>query len=143
MNSISITYQLRFNCKLIIFLTLNMIETKTNKIMRIGDKIEVNKIVCRELDVDDLVKLLTYNKTIFWSWGSHAFVNLGNKGLRFKVNGHHHKGHVYIVLNGSDLFDVYYTTIRGTIKDIHTDLYFDVLVETIDNKIERIEKYVM
>jgi hypothetical protein len=110
--------------------------------MKIGDKIEERKIICREINVNDLVALLRQDISIYWSWGTNKLVNLANKGLRFTVNGHHHKGYVYIVLNGSDLFDVYYTTSRNTIKHIETDIYFDELVKRIDNKIERIEEYV-
>lgn len=105
--------------------------------MNIGEKIEVRKVVCRELNVNELMSLLRSNITVFWSWGSHAYFNLMNKGFRMAVNGRHHKGHVYIVLNGMDLFDVYYTTLKGTIKDIQTDIYFDTLVECIDTKIEK------
>jgi hypothetical protein len=60
------------------------------------------------------------------------------------VRGHHHKGHVYIFLNGLDLFDVYLTNSKGIIKD-RTDeqgIYNDQLVEWIDEKIERIPDYV-
>jgi hypothetical protein len=59
-----------------------------------------------------------------------------------RVSGHHHKGHVYIFVNGSDLFDVYLTTLQGTIKTIGTDLYFDQLAEWIDERVERIPDYV-
>jgi len=59
------------------------------------------------------------------------------------VSGHHHKGHVYIFVNGMDLFDVYLTTNRGTIvhKSGDMGLYFDQLVEWIDEKVERIPEY--
>ena len=109
--------------------------------MKIGEKIVVKDIVCREVNPHELLQLLQVDVQVFWSWGAHAFVNLYGKGLRMKVNGHHHKGHVYIVLNGMDLFDVYYTTTKGTIVDIQIGLYFDMLVQAIDNKIERIKEY--
>ena len=62
------------------------------------------------------------------------FTNYKNKVLRFKVNGHHHKGHVYVAVNGSDLYDVYLTTTRGNIvkeiKDIFPNkmLFEDILI---------------
>ena len=65
------------------------------------------------------------------------------KGCRdLNVQGHHHKGHVYIFVNGSDLFDVYLTTTQGTIKMKIEGLYFDQLVEWIDEKVEKIPDYI-
>ena len=110
--------------------------------MKIGEKIDVKKIVCRELNVLELVQLLKQDISVYWSWGTHALVNLYNKGLRMMVHGHHHKGHVYIVLNGMDLFDVYYTTSKGKIVDIDTGIYNDMLVNVIDKRIEKIDEYV-
>jgi hypothetical protein len=109
--------------------------------MEKGEKIDLAKIVCRELNVIELVRLLKQDISVYWSWGAHALRNIENKGLRMKVNGHHHKGHVYIVLNGMDLFDVYYTTTKGTIVDSDIGIYFDMLVQAIDNRIERIPEY--
>ncbi len=111
--------------------------------MQVGEKINVKQVSCREVEANYILKILRSNMNIFWSWGSRSFVNLNGKGLRLTVSGHHHKGHVYIVLNGTDLFDVYYCSNRGTIKDVHTDLYFDQLVEVMDNKIERIAAYTL
>jgi hypothetical protein len=112
----------------------------------IGEKIDFQEITkrCRELYVDQLMAYLRADINVFWSWGAHAFTvdsKRNTKMFRMQVSGHHHKGHVYIFLNGSDLFDVYLTSSQGTIKDIVTDLYFDQLVEAIDNRIERIPDY--
>ena len=101
----------------------------------------------RTQNVQETVKLLQSSGGIFWSWGSHAFraeVNNGDytKYFRMAVSGHHHKGHVWIILNGIDLFDVYFTSRQGTIKDIKTDLYFDMLVDCIDKYVEYIPEYV-
>lgn len=62
--------------------------------------------------------------------------------LRFRVNGHHHKGHVYLAVNGSDLFDIYLTSVRGNVKTVITDVFIDCLVDVIDNEVERIPAYV-
>jgi len=100
------------------------------------------------MNFDELISLLKNDIRIFWSWGvpSKSFVvdkiNYPTM-VRFTVNGHHHKGHVYIFLNGSDLFDVFLTTSQGKIKN-RTDemgLYFDQLVEWIDEMVERIPEY--
>lgn len=73
---------------------------------------------------------------VFWSWGSHALTNLNGKGLRMTVSGFRHKGHVYILLNGADLFDVILTTNRGTVKQVFTDIYLDQLLELVDDAVE-------
>ena len=99
---------------------------------------------CREINPKELISLLQSNRNIFWSWGAHNFIVDRMKSprmFRMLVNGHHHKGHVYIFLNGLDLFDVYYTSNRGTIKKISKDLYFDMLVNDIDTTIKKISAY--
>jgi hypothetical protein len=58
------------------------------------------------------------------------------------VQGHHHKGHVYLVVNGSDLFDAYLTTSKGTIKSIEKDIHIEDFIDRLDVKIERIDNYV-
>jgi hypothetical protein len=114
---------------------------------KINEKINIPEITkgCRNLDVNELMQLLRSDIAKFWSWGSHAYrIDKKNdvRMFRMTVSGHHHKGHVYIFVNGMDLFDVYLTTSQGTIKDTNEEgLYFDMLVDWIDNKIERIPEY--
>lgn len=112
----------------------------------INEKIEPSEIIkgCRELNPKELISLLQRNRNIFWSWGANNFIVDRMKSprmFRMLVRGHLHKGHVYIFLNGLDLFDVYYTSNRGTIKKISTGLYFDMLVNDIDITIEKIKEY--
>lgn len=113
----------------------------------VNEKIDVQAITkgCRNLDPKELMQLLRFDMLKFWSWGSHAFTIDSRKNtrmFRMTVSGHHHKGHVYIFVNGMDLYEVYLTTSRGTIKDKTAEgLYFDQLVEWIDDKIERIPEY--
>ena len=115
---------------------------------QVGEKIQIEQITksCRSLNVQELMQLLMLNMSMFWSWGvqrTKVVDNTANpKMLRLTVNGRHHKGHVYIFVNGMDLFDVYLTSRQGTIKVIQTDLYFDQLANWIDEKIERIPEYV-
>jgi len=109
-------------------------------------KIDIFEIVkgCRTINLNELISLLQMNQSIFWSWGAHAFTVDNKKDpkmFRMKVNGHHHKGHVYIFVNGMDLFDVYLTTTKGNIVKKFTDIYFDQLVEMIDNAIEKVKEY--
>lgn len=116
-----------------------------------GEKIEIAEIIksCREMNPNELMQLLQMDKPKFWSWGATAFKvdNMRKpRMLRFKSNGYKHKGHVYIFVNGSDLFDVYLTTTQGTIVEIsdnsHGGLYFDMLVDWIDTRIEKQDDYV-
>jgi hypothetical protein len=79
---------------------------------------------------------------LVWSWGAHGWTNIENKCLRFKVRGHHFKGYVHIIVNGLDLFDVFYVSTHGNIKDVSKDVYIEDLVDTIDIKVERIPEYV-
>ena len=82
-----------------------------------------------------------------WSWGFKNAIAYNDKSkltyaLRFTVNGMLFKGHVYIVLNGGDLYDIYYCSNRGNIKMIDTDIFCEDLTDVIDRKVERIKEYV-
>lgn len=74
------------------------------------------------------------------TWGAHAWT-ASNYCLRFMVQGHHHKGHVYLAVNGSDLFDAYLTTSKGTIEHIEKDIHIEDLIDRLDKKIEYIDAY--
>jgi hypothetical protein len=114
---------------------------------QIGEQIEIKKMVCREFDVNELMSLLKSKIFVFFSWGCERFTvdkTKGTKMLCFKVNGYKHTGFVYIFLNFLDLFDVVLTDKSGKIVD-RTDemgLYFDQLVDWIDDKVERQPEYV-
>lgn len=112
----------------------------------VGEKIDLEKAVCRTMDIEFLHKVVSQTNRMARSatWGFHnACVTVKDQAYRFTVNGHHHKGHVHIVLNFMDLFDVYYTSNRGTIKKIDKDVYLEDLVDTLDISIERIKDYVV
>lgn len=116
-----------------------------NQLNEIINHKEITKS-CRNVNPNELLALLQSNINVFWSWGAHAFRvdNMNNpKMFRMMVQGHHHKGHVYIFVNGLDLFDVYLTTSKGRIvaKTEDQGLYFDNLVEWIDCKVERVPEY--
>lgn len=99
-------------------------------------------VTVREQDMNGTLAVLRNDFWKFASWGAQAFKNFNNKVMRFKVNGNHHKGHVYVVVNGSDLYDVYLTTTHGNIVKEMIDIYFDELADRIDDSIERIDEYV-
>jgi len=96
----------------------------------------------REFDTRETLQLLQGYQFRFWSWGANGFTNLENKGLLFKVQGHHHKGYVLITLGYDDTYKVHIISTQGNVKDTYEGIYFDMLFETIDNRIERIEEYV-
>jgi hypothetical protein len=106
-------------------------------------KIDINEIAVksRNQDCGQTLKVIQHDRVKFWSWGANAFKNYKNRVLRFTVSGHIHKGHVYIAVNGSDLYDVYLTTSHGNIKKTLNDIYFEDLQDRLDVEIERIAEY--
>lgn len=55
--------------------------------------------------------------------------------LKFKVSGHHHKGHVIVSLNGLDTYDVFICLVRSgkmKIKAKNLGAYFDEFGTWID-----------
>ena len=62
-------------------------------------------------------------------------------GLRFKVQGFKFRGVVEVVYNEvRDLFEVSFI-IRGKVVEVVEDIYFDMLVDVIDNKVEKTSDY--
>ena len=83
-----------------------------------------------------IYSILMSQPTILMSWGfqSPTFIQ---QGLAFFVNGFKHKGLVKITYNdGQDLFDVYLIDETGKIVDTINMVYFDQLVEVIDERVE-------
>jgi hypothetical protein len=95
----------------------------------------------REFDLKETMQVLTYNQSIYWSWGVSKRLNINDKGLLLDVNGNHHKGSILITLAWDDTYCVYVLNNRGKIINEYKDVYFDVLTEVIDNRIERIKEY--
>lgn len=105
--------------------------------------IEVSKPhFCRQFAVAQTLMLLRRYGFKFFSWGAEKYMNLNDYALIFKVHGHHHKGYVLITLNGLDLYDVRLITTTGRIKETIEDVYADMLFDTIDEKVEKIDAYV-
>jgi hypothetical protein len=95
----------------------------------------------RDMDCNEALALLKAYGWGFMSWGPSAFTNCKNKALRFRVNGHHHKGFVYISVNGADLYDYVLTDFNNVVVGEDTDIYFDELFERLDKAIEWIPEY--
>jgi hypothetical protein len=95
----------------------------------------------RSFNLQETLKVLTNNLMIYFSWGVSQKINVDNKGLLLKVNGHFHKSYVFITLSHLDLYDVHIISSHGNILDQYKGIYFDQLVEVIDNRIEKIPDY--
>lgn len=107
--------------------------------MEIGEKINPF-IGCREFNPVEIINVI--RRTIrSWSWGARDWRTIGNKGFRFAVQGHHHKGHVYVSLAYNNTFTLYFTSRQGTIKEIIDNVYIDMLIDTIDKFVEYIPEY--
>ena len=109
---------------------------------QINDKIETDNAKCREFSGQEFLGLLRMNISWFMSWGCQAFkIDSAERTrmFRMKVNGMIHKGHVYVFLNASDLYEIYLTTTRGKIIDRTPEmgLYFDQVNEWLDVRIEK------
>lgn len=87
-----------------------------------------------------IMSILKTQLTVVWSWGFHQPMALEN-GLRFKVSGFKFKGSVEIVYNeGRDLFDVRFIKSNKGVNMIE-GVYFDMLIDTIDDYVERTPDY--
>lgn len=92
-------------------------------------------------DMKNLASLMRYH-TYVLSWGAHAFTNVENKILRFRVQGRLFKGLVWIAPNGLDLFNIYFSTGRRSdngcyrLLDTIKNIYLEDLMEVIDRKVE-------
>ena len=65
-------------------------------------------------NVSETLRVISADVRLPMSWGIHNIVNIENRVLRFNVQGRHHKGHVLIRVNGSDLYDVMLASTHGT-----------------------------
>lgn len=96
----------------------------------------------REFNTQETInQLIFFGKGQLLSWGISRRINIQNKGLILKVNGHHHKGYVLIVLGWDDVYKFHLVNTHGVIKETVENVYFDELFDKIDEKIEKIPEY--
>lgn len=96
----------------------------------------------REFNVKETFDLISkYNTQVYWCWGVEKVVNYYDKGLILLVNGHHHKGVVFIRLSWNDTYSYFLLNKDLSIKLERNEVYFDQLQEMIDKDIEYIEDY--
>ena len=87
-----------------------------------------------------ILQILRSQLMVMWSWGFNSPIAIED-GLRFKVQGFKFRGIVEVLYNeGSDLFDVSFIKAGKVIKTID-GVFFDMLVETIDNYVEKTSDY--
>ena len=87
-----------------------------------------------------IMQILKTQLMVVWSWGFNSPIAIEN-GLRFKVQGFKFKGIVEIRYNeGHDLFDVTFIK-RNKVVATANDIFFDSLVEVIDNFVEKTPNY--
>ena len=88
-----------------------------------------------------IISIFKTNMPVIFSWGFNDPFALEN-GLRFNVNGFKHKGKVEVLYDeGKDLFIVKILTFEDEIIETITRVYFDQLIEIIDNHVELVENY--
>jgi len=89
-----------------------------------------------------IYSILLLNPTILMSWGFTSPIAI-KMGLKFSVSGFLLKGTVQIIYNGgSDLFDLTFNNVDGTVRNSLEGIFFDELVNVIDEQVERVENYI-
>lgn len=96
--------------------------------------------ILSRIGVKYIMSIFKTQLMVVWSWGFNSPMAVKN-GLRFKVQGFKFRGTVEVRYNeGSDLFDVSFIKAGKVIKTID-GVFFDMLVETIDNYVEKTSDY--
>jgi hypothetical protein len=105
----------------------------------------------RDFDVQQTLDLLNLTTFVFWSWGPEEITRVITKGysngklvdqtdrprgLAFTVNGRKFQGWVVITLDWLDVYAVHFLNEDFELLDSCRDVYVDVLVETIDDRVE-------
>lgn len=90
-----------------------------------------------------IMSIFSTQPNVVMSWGVCKFRALqGNTGITFHVQGYKFNGWVKIVYDeGSDLFSVSYLSNQGKIVKEQKGIYFDELVHTIDEEVEKTQDY--
>ena len=100
--------------------------------------------VNRDLEMARYIwSILKTQLTIIMSWGIDLdSIRVVNLGIQFHVQGFKHTGYVKVVLNeGKDLFEVSLLSGNGECVKFLDEVYLDMLVDTIDQAVEKTEDY--
>jgi len=88
-----------------------------------------------------IYSILLTQPIILFSWGFTSPIAI-KMGLKFSVSGFLLKGTVQILYNcGSDSFDLTFYNEDGTVRNSIKGIFFDELVNVIDEQVERVENY--
>ena len=88
-----------------------------------------------------IMLILKSRLSILFSWGPKGFTAIQD-GLIFHVQGYKFNGWVKVVYDeGADLFNVHYLTNKMKEVKEQQGIYFDMLVETIDNTVDKCANY--
>lgn len=87
--------------------------------------------------------ILKTQLTIITSWGiDPGSIKVVNLGIQFHVQGFKHTGYVKVALNeGKDLFEISLLSNDGECVKFLDEVYLDMLVDTIDQAVEKTEDY--
>jgi hypothetical protein len=90
-----------------------------------------------------IYSILKSKQIVMWSWGFHNPIALpNNEGLIFCVNGFKHNGYVKVIYNeGKDLFIIILLDNQNIELKRIEDVYFDSLVDVIDEAVELTSDY--
>ena len=100
--------------------------------------------VNRDLEMARYIwSILKTQLTIIMSWGIDLdSIKVVDLGIQFHVQGFKHTGYVKVALNeGKDLFEVSLLSDDGECVKFLDEVYLDMLVDTIDQVVERTEDY--
>ncbi len=95
----------------------------------------------REFDLRETLQVFNRNQPMYWSWGVSKKINISDKGLLLKVSGNHHKGWVLIRLSWDDTYSVFIVSNKGEVLNEYHNVYWDMLADVIDDRVERIPEY--
>lgn len=88
-----------------------------------------------------IMSILRTQLMVVFSWGFNSPIAIED-GLQFNVEGYKHQGKVRVNYNeGLDLFEVTLLNADGSVKEKANEVYFDALVETIDDMVELVPDY--
>lgn len=92
-------------------------------------------------DVQGALAVIKSQPSKFVCWGVTEIRLIGEtkediRTIRLTANGLIHKGYVYVFLNGKDLYEFYLVSLDGELVKEVKDLFFDQLVDVIDQEIE-------
>lgn len=97
----------------------------------------------REFNLRETLQVISINQRTYGSWCVSKKLNIDDKGLLLKVSGNHHKGWVLISLGWNDTYSVHIISNKGVVLNEYKEVYWDMLADIIDDRIERINEYVI